>query len=94
MLKSPTVLALVAATILPTQGSTAGLKSPTVMPPANFQGQWWTNPVGCSYSRAGRPGEIVWFLSGKPPRGASCLEFFHQKKIDGGYRRAPFMVNG
>ena len=31
-------------------------------PPANFEGQWWTNPAGCEYSRAGRPGETVWFL--------------------------------
>ena len=31
-------------------------------PPANFQGQWWTHPNGCQYSRAGRPGEVVWFL--------------------------------
>ena len=94
MLKPVTALALVAATLLPSQISAAGLKSPSTMPPANYAGQWWTNPVGCSYSRAGRPGEVVWFLTGKPPRGASCLEFMHQKKIDGGYRRAPFVIKG
>ncbi|WP_299283361.1 hypothetical protein [uncultured Tateyamaria sp.] len=31
-------------------------------PPATFQGQWWTHPLGCEYSRAGRPGETMWFL--------------------------------
>lgn len=31
-------------------------------PPAGHQGQWWTNPQGCQYSRAGRPGETMWFL--------------------------------
>ncbi|MEO1138792.1 MAG: hypothetical protein AAFW87_04975 [Pseudomonadota bacterium] len=31
-------------------------------PPAGHQGQWWTHPRGCEYSRAGRPGETVWYL--------------------------------
>lgn len=31
-------------------------------PPANHQGQWWTHPKGCEYSRAGRGGETVWYL--------------------------------
>jgi hypothetical protein len=31
-------------------------------PPATYQGQWWTNALGCEYSRAGRPGETMWFL--------------------------------
>ena len=31
-------------------------------PPMSYQGQWWTNPTGCTYSRAGRPGETMWFL--------------------------------
>ncbi len=34
----------------------------TVMPPEGYDAQWWTHPKGCAYSRAGRPGEIVWFL--------------------------------
>ena len=33
-----------------------------VKPPVNYQGQWWTHPNGCTYSRAGRPGETMWFL--------------------------------
>lgn len=34
----------------------------TPMPPAGHTAQWWTHPLGCEYSRAGRPGETVWFL--------------------------------
>ncbi|WP_417728097.1 hypothetical protein [Roseovarius sp.] len=34
----------------------------SVMPPLSHQGQWWTHPSGCEYSRAGRPGETVWYL--------------------------------
>lgn len=69
------------------------MKSPSVMPPAGYQGQWWTHPAGCEYSRAGRPGEVVWFLS-SIPKGATCPEFIHQKKIDQGYSRGPFMIKG
>ncbi|WP_299670447.1 hypothetical protein [uncultured Roseobacter sp.] len=32
------------------------------LPPANHRGQWWTSPDNCQYSRAGRPGETVWYL--------------------------------
>ncbi|MCR9113879.1 MAG: hypothetical protein NXH84_11435 [Rhodobacteraceae bacterium] len=34
----------------------------SAMPPSGHQGQWWTHPKGCEYSRAGRPGETVWYL--------------------------------
>ena len=94
MLKSMTALAFAATTCLPTAVAAVGAKSPTSMPPANYQGQWWTNATGCTYSRAGRPGEIVWFLTSKPPRGSACMEFMHQKKIDGGYTRKPFLIKG
>lgn len=33
-----------------------------VMPSDRYDGQWWTHPKGCDYSRAGRPGETVWYL--------------------------------
>ena len=32
------------------------------LPPAGYTGQWWRSPNKCDYSRAGRPGEIVWYL--------------------------------
>ncbi|SFO00991.1 hypothetical protein SAMN04487859_11331 [Roseovarius lutimaris] len=34
----------------------------SVMPAEGYSSQWWTHPIGCEYSRAGRPGEIVWYL--------------------------------
>ncbi|NCQ24858.1 MAG: hypothetical protein COW54_01425 [Rhodobacteraceae bacterium CG17_big_fil_post_rev_8_21_14_2_50_63_15] len=47
-----------------TIGRATKIKSGTsaVMPPADHQGQWWTHPLGCEYSRTGRPGETVWYL--------------------------------
>lgn len=33
-----------------------------MLPPANYKGQWWTSPDNCQYTRAGRPGETVWYL--------------------------------
>ena len=67
-------------------------QAPNVMPPSGFQGQWWTHPAGCQYSRAGRPGEVVWFLT-SVPKGASCPEFIQQKATDHVYR-APRMIDG
>jgi hypothetical protein len=32
------------------------------LPPQGYSGRWWTSPNKCDYSRAGRPGEIVWYL--------------------------------
>lgn len=44
-------------------GATITLASgDAVMPPDGYASQWWTHPIGCEYSRAGRPGETVWFL--------------------------------
>lgn len=45
-------------------GHTTAIKggSGRVMPSADHQGQWWTHPKGCEYSRTGRPGETVWYL--------------------------------
>lgn len=55
-------------------------------------GQWYTNESGCQYSRTGRPGETVWFLTAIP-RGAVCPEFIIEKSIDGSYRK-PNLVKG
>lgn len=59
-------LALLATTgaALATEDTTTHdiVRHDTIMPPDGYQGQWWTHPKGCDYSRAGRPGEIVWFL--------------------------------
>ncbi|MRU14453.1 hypothetical protein FDP25_03305 [Roseovarius sp. A21] len=74
MLKSPR-LALGLAAILLTGGANAqnyitpkGFQSQTAArttatrPAADHQGQWWTHPLGCEYSRAGLPGETVWYI--------------------------------
>lgn len=52
-----TVLATLAIGAMATMGTAQSIK-----PPTNFSGQWWTHPSGCQYSRAGRPGETMWFL--------------------------------
>lgn len=36
--------------------------SSDISPSKTHRGQWWTHPAGCEYSRAGRPGETVWYL--------------------------------
>ena len=48
-------------------------------PPESYQGQWYTTPDGCSYSRAKAPGyATMWVLIinphhiGQPPAKASC----------------------
>ncbi len=46
------------ATLMAASQSAASVAAP----PMDHQGQWWTNPLGCEYSRAGRPGETMWFL--------------------------------
>lgn len=38
------------------------IASSHLLPPADYKGQWWTSPDNCEYSRAGRPGETVWYL--------------------------------
>ncbi|WP_300013390.1 hypothetical protein [uncultured Roseobacter sp.] len=71
MLKHFMALALGSALALPVsaEGISAGSTKATMvnytspmMPPANYRGQWWTSPDNCQYSRAGRPGETVWYL--------------------------------
>ncbi|GFE48738.1 hypothetical protein So717_04910 [Roseobacter cerasinus] len=71
MVKHLTALAFGAALLLPAsaQGAPATTAKATLveysspmLPPANYRGQWWTTPDHCQYSRAGRPGETVWYL--------------------------------
>ncbi|MEL7098787.1 MAG: hypothetical protein AAGM84_08170 [Pseudomonadota bacterium] len=52
-----TILAAVAATFLAFPAAAA-----VETPPLNMSGQWWTNSLGCEYSRAGLPGQTMWFL--------------------------------
>lgn len=54
-------------------------------PPVNFQGQWWTHPIGCQYSRAGRPGEVMWFLIVNTAK-AGCPTYISGKTWGGVYK--------
>ncbi|WP_198389349.1 hypothetical protein [Roseovarius faecimaris] len=54
-------------------------------PPSSYQGQWYTTPDGCSYSRAKAPGyATMWVLIqnphhiGQPPAGAHCATLLKQ----------------
>lgn len=46
------------------KGRTLQLKQGTspMLPPPGYKSQWWVAPNKCEYSRAGRPGETVWYL--------------------------------
>lgn len=44
------------------KGFGAGPASSQHMPPAGYASQWWVHPSGCEYSRAGLPGEAVWYV--------------------------------
>lgn len=55
------------------------------MPPEGYQGQWWTHPSGCEYSRAGRPGEIVWYVIINSVGRKHCPVMIVQKAWPGAY---------
>jgi hypothetical protein len=64
-----TALAVTLALTLPSSAQNAPTKglqlveySSPLLPPKTYKGQWWTAPDNCQYSRAGRPGETVWYL--------------------------------
>ncbi|MCE0504717.1 hypothetical protein LR948_05100 [Roseivivax sp. GX 12232] len=40
----------------------------SVTPPASYEGQWFTTPDGCTYSRAGAPGQAPIWIIVKNPR--------------------------
>ena len=44
------------------KGASQIVRDNKIMPSDGYGAQWWTHPKGCDYSRAGRPGEIVWYL--------------------------------
>lgn len=95
MLKMTAALALCAAmiTTMTSVSALAGSKQHRYpAPPAGYSGQWWTGPAGCTYSKAGRGGEVVWFLTNTPGKGG-CPEFIVTRPIDNAYR-APNWQNG
>ena len=71
-------IALLQTPLLAASASAAGSNAHP-KPPANYQGQWYTTPGGCSYSRAQAPGyPVTWHLIlnphhiGKPAAKPSC----------------------
>lgn len=74
MFKSPRFILGLAAAMLASGASAQNHVSPktfqsqttarstATQPPTDHQGQWWTHPLGCEYSRAGLPGETVWYI--------------------------------
>lgn len=74
MLKSPRLILGFAAALLASGASAQHYITPkgfqsqaaagttATRPPTDLRGQWWTHPLGCEYSRAGLPGETVWYI--------------------------------
>ena len=68
LISAATVLGLTSLTatadIYAQVNKASGMKygSSSMLPPPGYTGQWWTAPNKCEYSRAGRPGEVVWYL--------------------------------
>ena len=79
-LLSVPALALALTSATPANALGVAMKSaPTWGPPSSYQGQWYTTPDGCSYSRAQAPGyEVMWVLIinphhiGQPTAGRHC----------------------
>ena len=55
------------------------------LPPAGYVSQWWVHPSGCEYSRAGRPGEIVWYVIINSIGKRKCPRLIVQQALDGAY---------
>lgn len=81
------MIAILAASLLATNAK-AGLFSKGAgsasagtqqMPPNGYDSQWWVHPTGCEYSRAGRPGEIVWYVIINSIGNRNCPTMIVQK---------------
>lgn len=71
--------ALIQATSLAAPALAGGAQSAHPRPPESYQGQWYTTPGKCSYSRAQAPGyPVQWVLIlnphhiGQPNAHAGC----------------------
>lgn len=61
-----------------------GKAEASMLPPNSYKSQWWIAPNGCEYSRAGRPGEVVWYLIvNSAHRG--CMPYLVQRGFDDAY---------
>lgn len=75
------ILPALALALVSTPADAFGIskRSAAAGPPASYQGQWYTTPDGCSYSRAKAPGYATqWVLIlnphhiGQPMAGRHC----------------------
>lgn len=78
-------LATAAATAVTSAAAGPASIRPTT-PPLNHASQWWTHPSGCEYSRAGRPGETVWFLIVNTAR-KGCPTYIATRTYGGVYKQ-------
>jgi len=74
MFKSPHLALGLAAAMLASSASAQNYIAPkgfqnqtaartiVTRPSTDHRGQWWTHPLGCEYSRAGLPGETIWYI--------------------------------
>lgn len=72
-------LAVALTAAAPADALGIGKRKITTPPPDSYQGQWYTTPNGCSYSRAQAPGyAVMWVLIlnphhiGQPNAGPHC----------------------
>lgn len=63
-----------------TRATVSTQSQPIRLPPETYAGQYWTLPSGCTYSRTGRPGEIVWYIL-QHTRKAGCPTYIVQKSF-------------
>lgn len=52
------------------------------IPPIGYEKQNWKSASGCEYSRAGRPGETVWYLIMNSLNGQSCDRIIVEYVLD------------
>ncbi len=55
------------------------------LPPSEYVHQWWVHPSGCEYSRAGRPGETVWYVIINSVGKKKCRPLIVQQAMDDAY---------
>ena len=72
--------------ILSKSGHGQGGRDDSITPPDNYASQWWVHPSGCEYSRAGRPGEVVWYVIINTIGKRNCPSMIVQKAWPGAYQ--------
>lgn len=89
MIKKMLVLPAIALALVATQADAIGVAKRTApsVPSESYQGQWYTTPDGCSYSRANAPGyATMWVLIlnphhiGQPPAGRHCATLLQAQR--------------